>query len=497
MPSQKNPIGTIRPVRIICIGAGASGINLAYQVQRHMKKTDLVIYEKNPAIGGTWYENRYPGCKCDIPSHNYQFAWEPNPDWQEMFSIHHKIRAYLNHCVSKYDLRKYICLNHRMVGATWNEEGGIWHLQIEDTVNQLIFDNCCHFLINAGGILNNWKWPDIPGLHEFKGKLIHSANWPEDWDYKGLSVAVIGNSSTGIQIVPSMQPHVKELIHLIRSPTWVTPGATSRYPSLRGGKMPDRFSDKQREHFHNDPELYLAFRKQVEKEINSKFQMLVNSSQKAEEVKNTYNSMIKLLREGSAKYADKIITDFPVGCRCITPGIGYLESFSKSNVRMITEAKIERVDADSLTMSGGEHIKTDAIVCATGFDDFRSEPNIPYAYLSTAVPKFPNYFTQKEGIEAYDVKQAACDDFLTHIQHFMPRTAWAANCRSWFKNGRFTGPVLAIHPGSRIHRFHALERPKFEGFRLHISGGESVPVSREWVLDEGDRGRRYVVFGGS
>lgn len=332
-----------------------------------------------------------------------------------MFSPADEIREYLEHCVKKYDLEKYVRLSHKVIGATWNEEDCIWKVEIEDTVNKSTFTDWSHILINAGGILNNWRWPEIPGLHDFQGKLVHSADWPEDWDYTDLKIAVIGNGSTGIQIVPAMQPKVKELVHIIRSPTWVTPGAASRYPSLRGGSMPDKFSDEQREHFRNDPESYLAFRKQVEKEINSKFQMLVNGSEKADEVRTiAYDSMVQLLGpDGARKYAEKIIPDFPVGCRRITPGVGYLESFTKENVRIITDATIERVDEAGLVMSDGEHISLDALVCATGFDvSFNPRfpvigrdgvsltdvwtKNIPYAYLSMAVPKFPNYFGEAE-----------------------------------------------------------------------------------------------------
>lgn len=332
-----------------------------------------------------------------------------------MFSPADEIKEYLEYCVKKDNLGKYIQLSHRVIGATWNEKDSIWKVEIEDTVNQSTFTDWCHFLLNGGGILNHWAWPSIPGLHDFQGKLVHSANWPQDWDYSNLTVAVIGNGSTGIQIVPAMQPLVKELVHIIRSPTWVTPGAASRYPSLRGGSMPGKFSDEQREHFRNDPESYLAFRKQIEREINSKFQMLVNGTEKAEEVRTlAYESMIELLGpEGAKQYAEKIIPEFPVGCRRITPGVGYLESFTKENVRIITDAKIERVDQTGLVMSNGEHIELDALICATGFDvsftprfpiigrdgvsltDVWSK-NIPYAYLSMAIPKFPNYFGKAE-----------------------------------------------------------------------------------------------------
>lgn len=303
--------------------------------------------------------------------------------------------------------------NHRVVGATWNEKSCTWNVDVEDIEKKLVFSDWCHFLVNAGGILNDWRWPKIPGLHDFQGKLVHSASWPDGWNYDGLTVGVIGNGSTGIQIVPTMQPKVKSLLHIIRSPTWVTPGAASRYPSLQGGVMPDRFSDDQKKHFRTDETSYLEFRKQVEREINSKFQLLVNGSSEAEDVrKKAYDSMIRLLGpDGAARYAAKVIPDFAVGCRRITPGVGYLESFTKENVRIITDSSIERADEHGLVMSDGEHITLDAIVCATGFDvsftprfpitgrdgvsltDVWSK-NIPYAYLSMAVPKFPNYFSK-------------------------------------------------------------------------------------------------------
>lgn len=304
--------------------------------------------------------------------------------------------------------------------------------------------------------------------------------------------------------------------------------------------MPDHFSEEQKKLFRENPDQYMAFRKAVEIEINSKFRMLVNGAKEAEAVKAfATKSMLELLGPQNEKLAQRLIPDFPVGCRRITPGVGYLESFSKENVRVITDASIERVDEDGLILSNGEHLKVDAVICATGFDvsfnprfpvigrngvslkDVWGEPNIPQAYLSMAVPKFPNYFSksiipisptkpksnayltaflgpnapishgsvftiteqcskyllqlitkwQTECIKSIDVKQEAVDDFTTHVHHFMPRTAWAGNCRSWFKNGRSSGPVTAIHPGSRIHWFHTLERPKFEDFNYSYDSG--------------------------
>lgn len=327
-----------------------------------------------------------------------------------MFSPAEEIRQYLENCVSKHGLSHYFKLSHQVVGAKWDEQTGRWRVSIKKTETGEVFVDECNYLLNAGGILNAWRWPNIPGLHNFRGQLVHSANWPKSFDYKDLKVAVIGNGSTGIQLVPALQPHVKELVHLIRSPTWVTPGAASRYPSLRGGNMPEHFSEEQKELFRQNPEKYLAFRKAVEVEINAKFKMLVNEAQEATKARlDAANSMISLLKD-SPDLIERLIPDFPVGCRRITPGIGYLETFAKPNVRVFTDARIDHVDERGLVMSTGEHIDVDAIVCATGFDvsfsprfpitgrddvqlkDIWGEPSVPQAYLSMAIPKFPNYF---------------------------------------------------------------------------------------------------------
>lgn len=455
-----------------------------------------------------------------------------------MFSPAPEIHAYLEHCVSKHGLSQFMKLSHRVIGAVWDESVHQWKVDVQNTSTNEVTHDSCDFLINASGILNNWKWPEINGLFDFRGKLVHSADWPEEWNYEGLRVAVIGNGSSGVQIVPAMQPDVKELIHLTRSPTWITPPGAKIYAALLGQPIPDVFSEEQKKLFREDEAAYLDFRMEIERGVNKRFPLLLSGSDTQEAaIKMARANMLDLLGPiVNPETADSIIPKFPVGCRRITPGSGYLESFSKSNLRVITNAKIDHVNEKGIVMENGEHIEVDAIVAATGFDvsfmprfpivgqdgirlsDVWSEPNTPRAYLSTCIPNFPNYFgrlissrtperiymgnwhankiavilgpnapiahgsvltvtehcskyilqlitkAQTEGILAYSVKQEACDDFHTHVNTFMPRTTWAAECRSWFKGGKVNGPVTAVHPGSRVHWFHMIERPKYEDF---------------------------------
>jgi hypothetical protein len=213
---------------------------------------------------------------------------------------------------------------------------------------------------------------------------------------------------------------------------------------------------------------------------------------------------------GNEALCKALIPNFPLGCRRMTPAPGYLQALTKPNVKLFTEG-IRRIVPEGIEFESGQIAKVDAIICATGFDlSFTPRfpligrhgnlqdiwaSEIPKAYMSCAVPGLPNYFTflgpnapighgsvftlsehiagyiagvihkcQTEGIKAIAPSQAAVDDYFSHIQAFMPRTSWASPCRSWFKGGRPDGPVTALHPGSRIHFFHMLERFRGEDF---------------------------------
>jgi cation diffusion facilitator CzcD-associated flavoprotein CzcO len=132
-------------------------------------------------------------CACDIPAHNYTYSFEPKPDWASVYPSSSQIKGYFRGFCDKYDLTKYIKFRHKIVEAQYHETEGRWTVTIEDMVSGQRFDDQCNILINAGGYLNHWKWPDIPGLKDFEGELLHSANWNTDVDLDGKTVALIGN----------------------------------------------------------------------------------------------------------------------------------------------------------------------------------------------------------------------------------------------------------------------------------------------------------------
>jgi len=150
---DNKPLGTARHIRIITIGAGASGINAIRAIRKHLTDFELVVYEKNPSVGGTWHENRYPGCKCDIPSHNYQFSWRPNPDWSAFYSPATEILDYIKTIYNEENMWNVIKLSHQVVHAQWDEGRGMWLIKIKNLETGEIIEDECHFLLDGSGVL--------------------------------------------------------------------------------------------------------------------------------------------------------------------------------------------------------------------------------------------------------------------------------------------------------------------------------------------------------
>jgi cation diffusion facilitator CzcD-associated flavoprotein CzcO len=150
---QEKPLGTVKHVKIIGIGAGASGINMIRTFRKHLGDYELVIYEKNERVGGTWFENRYPGCRCDVPSHNYQFSWRPNPEWSNFFSASEEIQRYLCGVCQEEKMMDIIKTQHKVVGARWDEDEGLWNVRIQNLTSGEHFQDQANFVVDGSGIL--------------------------------------------------------------------------------------------------------------------------------------------------------------------------------------------------------------------------------------------------------------------------------------------------------------------------------------------------------
>ncbi|MEU6538200.1 NAD(P)/FAD-dependent oxidoreductase [Streptomyces sp. NPDC047000] len=203
-------------VRVAVIGSGFGGLGAAVRLRRE-GITDFVVLERADAVGGTWRDNSYPGCACDVPSHLYSFSFAPNPDWPRAFSGQEHIRAYLEHVTDLFGLRPHLRLGHEVLRMTWNTERLWW--DVETTGGDFTAD----LVVSATGPLSDPKIPDIPGLGTFPGKVFHSARWDHGYDLRGKRVAVVGTGASAIQIVPAIQSEVARLTLFQRTPPWVLP----------------------------------------------------------------------------------------------------------------------------------------------------------------------------------------------------------------------------------------------------------------------------------
>jgi cation diffusion facilitator CzcD-associated flavoprotein CzcO len=402
----EQPLYTKRRVRIICVGAGATGLQIAYKAERRLENVDLQIYEKNNDIGGTWLENRYPGCTCDIPSHAYQFTWARNPNWSSYYSSSREIWQYFKDIATKFNLERYVQFKSSVESATWHEDRGQYTLKITGA-DGAQFEDYCDILISGSGILNSWKYPNIPGLDIFKGKLMHSANWDVDFDLTNKKVAVIGGGSSAVQLIPSIQPKVKKLTAFLRSAAWITTGFGAKYAAEDGTNF--EYSDEQKANFEKNPDSYVQYCRDVEGELNKRFSLMhTQDKDQLDSRSSTVDMMTKQLN-GDPVLTKRMIPDFALGCRRMTPGSGYLQSLTKENVETVHKSVVRLTETGIVDESGTEH-EVDVVICATGFDTSftphfqltgRHGANIqeqfgdlPIGYLGITVDNFPNFFSK-------------------------------------------------------------------------------------------------------
>ncbi|KAH8695626.1 cyclohexanone monooxygenase [Talaromyces proteolyticus] len=501
--------GTERSLKVIALGAGAAGICLAKYLPLQLRNVSLSIYDKNPEVGGTWYENRYPGCACDIPSHIYQFSWAKNPHWSKFYSEGPEILEYFKNVVERFNLSQYINLNHEVIDATWDSDRGQWDIRIKNLLTGTIFIDTCNVFLNCGGILNAWRWPDIEGINTFQGKLCHTANYDPNTDLKDKRVAVIGIGSSGVQVIPKIVNEVDHLYCWIRSPTWMTSGFAQKYAGPNGENF--NYSDEQKQYFAKNSEEYLEYCKNLEIEIHQVFKSVQLGSPESRLAKEFSSKEMKNKLAHRTDIMERIIpTTFEVGCRRPTPGNGFLEALTLDKVTTYLDS-VKKITRKGFIDTDGNEQEVDVIICATGFDTswvprfpiVANGKNLqdiqrkkPISYLSMAVPGMPNYFTiggpyfsfghgsyttmvelfidnilsiikklQKENIKSMSPQQSATEDFIDHADIWLKRTAWAGPCPSWFKNGTVDG-VLTIFPGSRMVLANLLECPRYEDYDI-------------------------------
>jgi 4-hydroxyacetophenone monooxygenase len=396
-----------KSMRVVVIGAGMSGLLTGIRLQQAGIAFDVI--EKNADVGGTWFENTYPGCRVDNPNHMYSFSFEPNHDWPYHYSTQGVLLAYFRRTADKYGLRKNIRFETEVVEARFDEVSSKWNVRIRSKQGReetLVADA----VVSAVGQLNQPRLPDIKGVGSFKGPAFHSAQWRHDVDLKGMRVAVIGTGASAFQFVPEIAPDVAEMKVFQRTPPWL--GPTPDYHARVGeGKKwlleHAPYYDKWYRFW-----LFWALTDGVYEFVKADptWNGPPNAVSPASAMlREMLIAAIKPQTEAMPELLDKIIPDYPFGGkRSLRDNGVWVAALASSNVELVTDP-IEEINAAGVKTVGGKQYDADVLIYGTGFhaskflrtykvvgrdgvelhDRWHGDAR---AYLGMTVPGFPNFF---------------------------------------------------------------------------------------------------------
>ena len=457
--------------------------------------------------GGTWFENTYPGLRCDIPAHVYQSTFEPNIYWTEEYAQGSEIREYWQRVARKYGVYERLRSKTKVGAATWDEQISQWRLDLEDLVTKKAYSENFDVVVNAIGRFNAWKLPEIPGIEVYSGHLRHASNWDPDFNPEGKSVAVIGNGASGIQVVANLSKVVSRLDHYARSPTWI---AGSFAGEGQGRKLEASYYSPEVLDSFQDPDKYFDFRKNFEAKFYGRFETILRDSEANKKLREEFRTSMTERTKANPELIQHLMPDFSPNCRRLTPGPGYLEALTEPNVEYIRTPIAAFVKDGILTVDRKER-KVDAVICCTGANTKMLPPfpivvpgfgslqeawtPSPYTYLGTASPSFPNllflqgpnctgfsgtvpnqvetqttYIAQllrkivQQRIRTFVPTKAATDDFMAYSDAFFARTVFTEGCKSWANGGRPGARIHGHWPGSASHLNFIRRNPRWEDF---------------------------------
>jgi len=467
-------MNTISPdYQIIVIGTGFSGLGMGIALKK-AGINDFAILEKADDVGGTWRDNHYPGCACDVQSHLYSFSFEPNPNWTRMYAPQPEIKKYLQHCARKYGLLGHIQFGQQVKQAVYEEDYKLW--RIETAAGKTL---TARVVFSGMGGLSTPAYPNIKGLNKFKGVKFHSQDWQHDYDLAGKRVAVIGTGASAIQFVPQIVPKVAHLDLYQRTPPWIMPKPDREITSAERTLF--KLAPKSQETIRNA--IYLQLESRVLGFVLNPRVMKLPELQARRHIRQAIKDPV--LRK-------KVTPDYAFGCKRVLISNDYLPSLAQSNVDVITHG-IKEVRANSIIGDDGVERPIDAIIFGTGF---KAQDTIPrgaifgkggvdlldtwqqgaQAYLGSTMSGFPNLFLlmgpntglghssmvfmiesqvayvmdflkqmNKHGWKEVDVKADQQQRFNDDLQQKLGNAVWSTGCKSWYVND--SGKNTTLWPG--------------------------------------------------
>jgi cation diffusion facilitator CzcD-associated flavoprotein CzcO len=333
-------------VRVAVVGAGFAGIGAGVRLRR-AGITDFVILERAAAVGGTWRDNSYPGCTCDVPSHLYSYSFAPNPGWSHSFSRQPEIWSYLTQTTQRNALTTHLHLDTEVTEAAWDGAGACWRLRTSRG------DLAADVLIAAAGPLSEPALPDVPGLASFPGEVFHSARWNHQARLAGRRVAVVGTGASAIQIVPAIQPEVARLTLFQRTPAWVMP------------RRDRRISPLEQELYRRVPLAQRAVRAGLHTARESLAVAFVRRPGLLRGAQRI------ALRHLAASVPDPLLRarltpSYRLGCKRVLLSNDFYPALSRPNTELVASG-LAKVDGPTLVAQDGSARDADVLIFATGF----------------------------------------------------------------------------------------------------------------------------------
>lgn len=422
-------VSTTSEVDVVVIGAGFAGLRSLHTLRE--MGLSVAVLEAGDGIGGVWFWNRYPGARCDVESYDYSYGFSEELQqewrWSERYATQPEILRYVEHVADKFDLRRDVHLNQRMTQARFDEEDSRWDVTTEDGIR-------CRatYLVMAVGNLSTTKAPELPGLSDFTGRILHTATWPrEGVELNGQRMGIVGTGSSGMQLVPIAAQRAEHLTVFQRTPNFSVPAANALLSDERDAEVKAHYVERREAARWSPSGLGFKPNKQSAKEVSAQ--------ERQETYERAWNGMgfgfvlafydLLLDQESNDTAADfirakiaEVVHDpqtrdklmpvgFPFGAKRPSVDSGYFTAFNRPNVALVDVRSdpIEKVTATGIRTASGDH-PLDILVFATGFDAMTGSllrPQIigrggrtlrehwsagPRTFLGPFIAGFPNLF---------------------------------------------------------------------------------------------------------
>ena len=511
-PLEAVPVSNQLPV--IIVGAGISGILLGKMLLE--QGIPFRIFDKNRQVGGTWWENTYPGCGVDTPNHAYSFSFGPRYPWRRFFSPRADIQDYLEQTAAAANLYPHIEFNTQIEQARWDSDNACWQVTVRSSAGQSVVQGFA--VVSAVGQLNLPSMPTLQGIADFEGPIFHSSDWPSDLNLVGKKVAVVGTGASAMQIVPTIADTVAELTVYQRSPQWARPiprfhdelSESSHwlvehvpfYAAWLRFTVLWRYGDGLLPFLRKDPDWPHPERSMNRVNEKHRLELLAH-------IENTLGDRQDLLQ--------KCVPDYPPYGKRMLLDNGWFETLLKPNVELVT-AGIDHLDSKAIVGADGARREFDVVVLATGFQvgkmaarlnitgrdgmrlkDEWADDN-PSAYLGVSISGFPNLFCMmgpgtglghggsamfqaevqaryvaecvtgmlNSGDRSMEVKTAVQQEFVDRLDAEHAQMIWMhPGLRTYYRNAK--GRVFSLLPWRVVDYWHMARRVNRDDYRFSCS----------------------------